>query len=339
MHDIREIANSFLADVIDVTKAVQPDPRRPSNFMEGHAELVTPFNRYQLSVYSPHGAQPPEAPPECQSLGTIWFRDTVDDTTVIGPRSERVLLDISQRVHYREYKDAISVARRELAEAGPDSIKSAQAKFSDLVARGAKYGITIDAVPMAPGLKTAPALPLAAVPAQAMHVAPAATATAPALPPAPQPVLDGSEPFVGAHVLFVTNPGEQISGMQELPAVIVRVHPDRNHVSLLVFIDDSETIHRLNIPRRGSNAGGGRIHQFGVWDFNPSWLRDQARLRALEESVTAITALSDRIALLEAKPRRSRPAKPEGGGEAEAGELAGEGEAAAGRDAELDLNK
>jgi hypothetical protein len=335
LHDIKESSTRFFGDFLDPATAIRPDPQRPSNFMEGHADIVTGFNRYKISFYSPHGAQPAGAPTECRSLGSVELVDPATDTRILGPRSDQTFINIAKHLGVREFTDRIAVARRELAEAAPDAVKPLQEKLGALVSAAGKWGVS-GSVPMAP--KPAMTVAPAAAVEAASHV-PSAPAIAPAPVPMPPVALDGSEPFVGAHVLFVTNPGERVSGMQELPAIIVRVHPNRNHVSLLVFIDDSETVHRLNIPRRGSDAGGGRIHQYGVWDFNPSWLRDQERLRQLEQSLGAIEALAvenkqlaDRLAALEAaaaKPRRGRPAKPDGGSEAEAGELPAEGEASA----------
>jgi hypothetical protein len=339
VHDVREIANKFLADVIDVTRSVQPDPQRPSDFMQGHAELKTLFNTYRLSSYSPHGSQPAGAPAECASLGTVVFHDPLNDITIMGSRSDRTLLDISRHVHHREYTDAISVARRELAEAKPDAVKLAQAKLSDLVARAAKWGITIDAVPMAPSVKAAPVSPPASGPVQAMHVIPAATAAAaPAVS-----VKSVHEDMLGLPIVFIHNPGEGSAGMTTVPGTVTRVW-DNGQIRLQMFPDDHDVQHKPKVHRRGADAGGGRVHIHGCWDLAPWYATLISRLCALEQSLAAIDALatenkqlSDRLTALEtasSKPRRGRPAKPEGGNEAEAGELPSELEPA-GREPDL----
>jgi hypothetical protein len=326
MHDIRELSGRFFGEIIDVTAAVQPDPERASDFITGHAVLTTPFNKYKLSTYSPHGSQPSGAPQECQSLGSVEFFDPASDTRILGARSDRTCLDIARHLGFREFTDRIAHARRALAEATPDAVKPAQAKLSDLVSRAAKWGV-LGSVPMAPPTKdTAPSAPLPSEPhASPPHTSAPVAGSAPPVPSLTSHVaLEGSQPFVGAPVIFATNPGEAISGMSELPALIVRVDGRRQTVSLLVFIDDSETVHRLNIPRRGSDAGNGRVHQHGCWDFNPRWLADQDRIRQLEGRVASLEklvadqlpTLTDRIAAIESasvKTRRVRPPKPEGG--------------------------
>jgi hypothetical protein len=343
MMDIRDFAGRHLADIIDVTTGVKPDPQHTSNGFEAHAEIISPFNRYRMSVHSSHLAPPAGAPTECRSLGTVIFHDPATDTQIVGARSDQTLIDISRHVHHREYTDKIAHARRELAEAGPDVIKARQEKLGSLVSAGAKWGVS-GSVPMAPSTKDTEPL---AVPSTASlapdTVPPTAAAAVPSL--TLRAVLDESQPFVGAPVIFITNPGEQISGMQELPAIIVRVDARRQTVCLLVFIDDSETVHRLNIPRRGSDAGNGRVHKHSCWDFNPVYARERAQAEAdgkrLAELGAAIDALAaenkqlvDRIAALEAKPKRGRPAKLEAG-EAEGSEPAAEGEAA--KDSEFAL--
>jgi hypothetical protein len=149
LHDIRESATRFLGDIIDPVVAVRPDPKRTSNFVEGHAEIVTPHNTYRMSVFTPQTTQPPGAPTECVSLGSVVFHDPINDVTIMGLRSDRTFLDISRHVHVREYTDGIAHARRELAEAGPEAIKPLQEKLGALVSTAGKWGVS-GSVPMAP---------------------------------------------------------------------------------------------------------------------------------------------------------------------------------------------
>jgi hypothetical protein len=314
---------AFLADVVDVTKAVQPDPQRVSNFMEGHALIVTPHNKYKLSTYSPHGSQPPGAPSECASLGSVVFHDPVDETTVIGPRSERVLLDISQRVHHREFTDMIAVARRELAEAGPDAIKAAQAKLGDLVSRAAKYGVTAS-VPMAPSIKEA--LP----PAAASTAPPAPTAAAPAAVSSPvAPAVPADDPMLGLPIMFIHNPHEGSAGMSTVPGVVTRVW-NGGQIGLQMFVDDHDIQHRPKVHRRGTDAGNGRVHTTGCWapaTWYEALVTENRRLSEetaklverlgalgdkLETAIAENAKLADRIAALEDKPKRGRSSKVDG---------------------------
>jgi hypothetical protein len=330
LNDVREFRSHHLADIPHVVK-VEPDPKRTSNGFEAHANIVTSFNRYEMAIYSSHLPPPAGAPPECASLGSIEFYDRVDDTRILGPRCDRVFIDVSRRIHHREFTDAIAVARRELAEAGPDIIKAAQAKLGALVSAAAKWGVT-GSVPLAPpeAAKPAEAVPVA-VEIEKASLAP----SMPAIHVSAQPSLAPSDPnhlapFVGAPAIFVANPGEQIAGVNELAAIIVRVHPDGVHVGLLIFIDDSETVHRVKIVRRGADAGNGRVHRSNCWDFNPVFLAERERVRRIEKTLDNLddvvaenAKLAERIAVLEAKPKRGRPSKPEGG-DTDGAELASE---------------
>jgi hypothetical protein len=88
--------------------------------------------------------------------------------------------------------------------------------------------------------------------------------------------------------------------------------------------DHSEPSYRDNLPRRGSPAGNGRVHQFNCWDFNPEALRQANRLRHLEEAIekmadegnqdrAELAQLSARVTALDdplgPPKRRGRPPK------------------------------
>lgn len=79
-------------------------------------------------------------------------------------------------------------------------------------------------------------------------------------------------PWLGCPIVFVTNPGEQVSGMSEIPGWVVKVH-SQDRVSIFITPDNSEVSFRDNLPRRGSSAGNGRMHAYGCWDFNQEYLR------------------------------------------------------------------
>jgi hypothetical protein len=94
-------------------------------------------------------------------------------------------------------------------------------------------------------------------------------------------------------VIFITNPGEQIAGMQQIPGHIVRVQPD-GRICMFLTADNSEPIYRDNLHRRGSPAGNGRLHQFGCWDFNPHFEAEWSRARRLEEVIEVMAAAGAR---------------------------------------------
>jgi hypothetical protein len=102
--------------------------------------------------------------------------------------------------------------------------------------------------------------------------------------PAALTAAPAGEPWIGCPAIFITNPGEQISGMQTIPGHIVRIQPD-GRICMFLTADNSEPIYRDNLHRRGSPAGNGRVHQFNCWDFNPEFERDRSRLRHLEEAI------------------------------------------------------
>jgi hypothetical protein len=311
INDIREFKNHHLGDIPHTIK-VEPDPERGSNGFEGHAIIATPFNKYKMSAFSSHLPPPAGAPAECASLGPVIFFDPVDDTRVIGPRGDRVLLDVSRRIHHREFSDAIAVARREVAEAGPDVIKAAQAKLGALVSAAVKWGVS-GSVPMAPSTKDAepPAVPTTA-PLAPIAAAPAAV-SAPVAPGVP-----ADEPLIGTPIVFICNPGEGAAGMTTVPGAVTRVWSN-GQVGLQMWIDDHEIAHRPKVHRHGTDAGGGRVHTHGCWAPAPWYAALISRLDALEKSLGAIDALVaenkqlvERIAALEDKPKRGRPAKVDG---------------------------
>ena len=150
--------------------------------------------------------------------------------------------------------------------------------------------------------------------------------------------------MIGLPIVFICNPGEGAAGMTTVPGAVTRMWPDGS-VGLLMFVDDHEVQHRPKVYRRGTDAGNGRTHQTGCWDLADWYKRLITENRQLSERVSGLAdklaeiaaenaKLTERLTALEAKPRRGRPAKPEGG-EVEAAEPAVEGEAA--KDAEHDL--
>ncbi len=101
---------------------------------------------------------------------------------------------------------------------------------------------------------------------------------------APPTPTSRDAPWLGAPIFFITNPGEQIGGMGEIVGWCVKVY-SHDRISIFMTPDHSEPSYRDNLPRRGSPAGNGRMHQFNCWDFNPEALRQASRIRHLEEAI------------------------------------------------------
>lgn len=309
-----------MSDVIDASKHVSPDPKHKQSGDMAHVLIKTPFNEYEMSVRSTYIEPPPGAPFECRSLGTVTFDDVAGSKHVVGPKSDKTYSEISKYIHEREYKDAVAAARRELAEASPEMVSAARVKLVGLAERAVKWGIKVH-VPAAPADLAAPPTQVRMIDKEtAAELFP----SAPGKPvdDAPHPSTDssfssalisalsknpyrseavgqvgeiskiispstkpnGMTPWLGCPIVFVTNPGEAVSGMSEIPGWVVKVH-SADRVSIFITPDNSEVAFRDNLPRRGSPAGNGRTHQHGCWDFNPEVLRQHERIRGLEEQI------------------------------------------------------
>lgn len=289
LQNLQAFVTAQLADVVDWGKHVRPDPEKKTSGDQAFIAIATPFNRYRMSVATSYIEPPPGAPVACKSLGWVTFDDPGDTKHILGPKSDNTYAEISKHIHVRELTDAIAVARREMAEAGAETAAAARVKLAELAAKGAKWGIAAK-VPEGPASQPLPERPAAerSLPdARLMEAVDLSQVPAAAAAVGDYRYDDksgGSRPWLGAPVLFITNPGEQISGMQEIPGTCVKVLAN-DRISVFMMPDHSEPSYRDNLPRRGTAAGNGRVHQFNCWDFNPAFVREQKRVLHLEEAI------------------------------------------------------
>ncbi len=291
-----------LTDIIEWGKHVRVDPDQKTTGDQAYIVVATDLNRYKLSVASAYIDPPPGAPLACKSLGTVSFYDPVGPKTIVGPKADATYAEISKHLHVRELTDALALAQREVAEAPPENAGPARVKYNEIAARAQKWGLAAGpkAETLSPHRDAGVGLPLMAA------------TLPPDLTTVPDYIMTGPRPFIGAPVIFITNPGEEISGMGEIPGVCVKTFASADRISMFMTPDHSEPCYRDNLPRRGSPAGNGKSHQFNCWDFNPHFVREQKRINELEESVAR---LSDEL------KSRSEAEKPKVKGKARESEL------------------
>lgn len=291
---LEAFVRNHLADVADWTKHVRVDPEHKTTGDQAYIVIATPFNRYKMSILSSYIDPPPGAPLQCKSLGTVTFYDPAEAKQIVGPKADLTWTDISKHIHYREYVDALAGARRELAEAPAPTLNEdgtvkydhaapIRVRLADLVARAAKWGIAAPSTrPLVDRRDPDHWVNKAADIVKEQDAK--AAETAPVHSVGPPVVASGEAPWLGAPVLFFTNPGESISGMSEIVGWCVKVM-SRDRISVFMTPDHSEPSYRDNLPRRGSDAGNGRVHQFNCWDFNPAALRELSRIRHLQQAI------------------------------------------------------
>lgn len=334
LQNLQAFVANHLADVVDWGKHVRPDPNHKTTGDHGYIVVKTPFNSYEMTVRSAYIEPPAGAPVTCRSLGTVTFDDAAGDKHIVGPKADNTWLDISRHIHVRELTDALAAARREVAEAPKESVGSVRVRLAEIAGRAKVWGIKVrdDDLAMPAAVPTIiVTAETAAVLEQALaDPAPGAITR---IPPGTIIHVDRvfeqfaastpiGAPFLGCPVVFITNPGEQISGMQEIPGTCVKIISD-DRISMFMTPDHSEPSYRDNLPRRGSVDRDGKVHRHNCWDFNPEFERERARVRHLEEAIARMTddgnadreliaALTARIDALEeaaTKPRRARPPK------------------------------
>jgi hypothetical protein len=287
--NIQAFVTKQLIDVIDWGRDVRPDSEHKTTGDAAYIMIKTPHNRYKLAILSSYIDPPSGAPVECRSLGTVVFDDPADSKYIVGPKSDAVYSEISKHIHVREYTDAIAAVRRELAEAPAptrsedgsikyDAAQAARGKLAELIGKAKPWGIEAQAPPLAASQWTKEELAGfdQSRPAIVTHVA----ERGPAVPPLVL-VGGGEKPWLGMPVLFITNPAEQISGMQHIPGWCVKVMSD-DRISMFMTPDHSEPSYRDGLPRRGSPAGNGRVHQYNCWDVNPEFTAFFSRMRDAE---------------------------------------------------------
>jgi len=338
IQNLRSFVTTHLGDVIDWNKHVKPDPHLATTGDIAYVEIETPFNRYKLAMGSAYAEPPSGAPSVCRSLGWITFHHVGEDKYLLSPKNDLAYMDISKHIHVRELTDAAAACRRDLAEsATPELAAQVRIRMSEVAARAAKWDIKVQ-VPEASKVSE-----IAAAPQH--HNVPVKTLDE-SLPIAHPSVANafflpggqghpGPAPFVGAQIIFYAH--DRIAGMDQVPGVLVKIQKD-GRAAMFLMADLNEITFMDNVHRRGSDAGNGRVHTTNCWDFNPEWLKEQARICHLEKEIKRIEDergleraliaevfddLLLRLAALEAKPKRGRPPKPEGG-ETEGAEAASE---------------
>lgn len=287
IQNLRSFVQTQLADVVDPSRHVREDQDKRSTGDQAFVEIKTAFNTYKISVASAYVTPPEGAPLACRSLGTVTFIDMADNKRIVGPKADATWTDISRHIHLRELGDALADCRRKLAEAAPHEAAAVRAQFAEVAAKARKWGIEAH-VPDAPVVAIASEgftenetakLPPDAQPAAILGMNGEVLYRGVQYTP-PDP--DRPAPFIGAPVLWITNPGEGIGGMTEIPGFCAKVI-SADRISMLIFPDHSETSYRDNLMRRGSDAGNGRVHQYNCWDFNPRWLWEQERISMLAD--------------------------------------------------------
>lgn len=296
LQNIQAFVAKQLTDIVDWSKHVRVDPDHKTTGDQAYIVIATGLNRYKLSVASAYIEPPAGAPLACRSLGTVTFYDPVQAKTIVGPKADATYAEISKHLHVRELTDGLAVAQRELAEAKPENAGAARVKHAEIAERAGKWGV---------GAKTETSAADRNGPMIEAH-----TIAVAELPPQghgdwPMTNSQGPRPFLGAPVIFIANPGEQISGMGEIPGICVKTFPSSDRISIFMMPDHSEPSYRDSLPRRGSSAGNGKTHQFNCWDFNPHFVREQKRLEHLEEAIAKMAdeANADRALIDELKAR------------------------------------
>ena len=324
LQNLRAFVTTQLADVVVWERHVRIDETRTTGD-QAYIAIATDHNRYKMSALSAYVEPPAGAPFNCRSLGTITFDDAAGDKHVVGPRSDDVFTDICRHIHVRELTDALAAARRDLAEASGNAAEGLHRRLADLAEQAKKWGIDakVPAVPVAPQGSVLEPLPIPGVPEAQVTVArllpDAILSPATADPDAPRP-------FLGCPIIFITHPGEGISGMEEIPGVCVKVERG-DRIAVFLTPDHSEPSHRDNLPRRGSPAGNGLVHRHGCWDFSPPYLAQLRRAAEADKAIAEMKAaaiedramidellaetkrLGDRILALEGDKPKARKAR------------------------------
>lgn len=340
--NLEQFVRTQLNDIVDWSKHVRLDPEHETTGDVAHVLISTPYNRYKLAISSPYVMPPEGAPFQCRSLGTVDFYDPAEGRRILQPRGDQTWTDISKHMHVREYTDALAVARRQLAEASAEKAAESRANLATIAERAGKWldPKVVASARAATALNWTPE-ELAVMKEAAYPIVTKEMADEIAKLPVGEPgaftlVKDYTEnetseplqkylaeraaadphkrvPHIGDPIVYVTNPGEAIGGQSEIPGWVVKViSPDR--ISAFITPDHSEPCYRDNLVRRGSDAGGGRVHAHNVWDFNRSWLAEQSRIKTIERdlcralsdvehSLKMVEELARKVATLEQKAR------------------------------------
>lgn len=272
LSNIQQFFAAHMTDVLDWAKHVRPDPERKTAGDAAYVLIDSGLNRYKVSCLSSFVEPPAGAPYQCKALGTVTFDDFAGSKHIIAPKSDATWMEISKHIHVRELTDGLAIARRELAEATPETVGAVRVRVADLASRAQKWGVTVTGLPVA---AVTPTTMQEIIDAPANSLSKFGIVDEAILSPENDRKMVSSEglirelrtvcdrPFIGAPILFITNPGESITGMAEIMGWCVNVHSDET-ISAFVTPDHSEPMYRDKLQRRNLAKG----IRSNCWDFN-----------------------------------------------------------------------
>lgn len=327
LSNIQQFFAQHMTDVLDWGRHVRPDPEHKTTGDAAYVTIDSGLNRYKLSCLSSYVDPPSGAPYQCKALGTVTFDDFAGSKHIIAPKSDATWAEISKHIHVRELTDGLAIARRELAEASPETVGAVRVRVAELVARAQKWGVEAKGLPalsevpktiVAPSQWTPEELAELAKPnAPPVFTVRDERASAATTVSTDKPLQFGDsyrrpdgtvdvfmgpvpidKPFLGCPILFITNPGESITGMTEIPGWCVNVHSDET-ISAFVTPDHSEPMYRDKMHRRNP----AKNIRSNCWDFNE-------QLMAPYRMAAEVERLAERVAELEkAAPDMTRLAE------------------------------
>ena len=283
LSNAQNFVNNYLLDVIDWKKDMLPandpslkdridrDLRVETTGDQAHIVLKTNYNMYYLSFQSVYMEPPHDAPLQCKMLGTIIFQEltTEDPVRWVKPRQDQSMIDISKQIRRDELWSCVKDVRRQMAEcSNPELMGILQGRIPALAAKAHEFGLDIRGLlpqiqdPQFPPVKM-PDMQVGEVVKQVVEAtrlkdkAEAVEVRAVAIP-----VPEGL--YIGCPVIYITNPGEAISGTREIPGIVNKIYPG-GMISGIFFPDHSEVMHKDQLFMKD-----GRI-TFNCWEFNPGY--------------------------------------------------------------------
>lgn len=285
--NIQQFFAAHLSDVLDWGKHVRPDPERETTGDAAYVVIDSGLNRYKLSCLSTYIEPPAGASYQCKALGTVTFDDFGGQKHIIAPKLDATWIDISKHIHVRELTDGLAIARRELAEASPETVGAVRVRVAELVARAQKWGVearglpALAEVPKEAGLGRMEHLieyqefPTSLAASVASELEAGGLGHVVSVPLGVSGAAT-DKPFLGCPIIFITNPGEAVAGMTEIIGWCVNVHSDET-ISAFITPDHSEPSYRDKLTRRNL----AKNIRSNCWDFNerlmaPFRMADQA---------------------------------------------------------------
>lgn len=293
--NLQNFINNHLRDIVDWKKHVlvatdltlkdkiERELQRETTSDQAHVVICTEYNRYYLASISVYVDPPFGAPVECRTLGTIMFQTLTSDPPIkyIRPRQDQTFIDIAKAIRKSELSACIADVRRQLAECdNPDHKKVLLGRVPALAAKAKELGLENVNLPVPASDSTMPNVGVGEAINQAIdarnnmqramvdqqHV----VAT-----PVPE------ELYVGCPIIYITNPGEAISGQRDIPGLVNKVYSG-DTVGGVFFPDHSEVMHKDNLVRRSDRV------QCNCWDYNPGYARLLAKIAEFDPSKGAL---------------------------------------------------